>query len=1239
MSDKLFTEEQSAAIAERRKTLLLSAAAGSGKTATLTERIIASLTDRESPADIARMLIVTFTRAAASELRERIEAAIRRALAKEPENRHLSRQLLLLPTAEISTIDSFCSRIVRSHAESLGLSPMFRVPDETEAQLLSQSVMEDLIGDGYEGALPFVSAEGFIAFCEEIAGVRRLGDLSAILLKVYADTGGFAEGCAILSRYAEMQKSAADAPIFETPYGRRIAEDVGCFIDHYEAAYNSLCEDLSYEAPVYQAVAEADLLALSSLRSALCAGYTEARTLFEKPMPLKKFPPVRGERPPIDAVFRKLRDTMKSDYKSKCQVYFAYSAEEFRESFLRASQFSALFSAFMQEFERRFGEEKRRRSICDYGDLERYAYRLLYQDGKRTPLAVAISEGYDYIYIDEYQDTNSMQDAIFSAIARSDNRFLVGDVKQSIYGFRGAEPSIFAEMKRAFPKLCVATDSDRACVDLSQNFRCDAEIIDFTNAVFDKLFGEMGESIAYQASDRLRHGKRGHENRIPVTVAVFPPRDEAAPTEAAAVAEAETDTADAPEESESLLSSDPEIRYIAAEIRRLLDTGVKNDGTRIRPGDIAVILRSARKNAAAVAEAIRRAGVAVTAETDRSFFLSPEILLAVALLSVIDNPEKDIPLAACLRSPIYGFTMQELLEIRMAGEREDSLYAACLSYAEAHPEDEKMQAFLDSLAGFRRVAEGVTVDRLLSRLYAETGLLSLAGRGSEGEQNLLLLYDYARAFEGASFRGLYSFLAYVNELIAEGKSLPKEPSADKSDAVHVMTVHHSKGLEYPVVFLARAGAPYNKSDSRAPLVFSPMLGVATRFRDPSGLALIDNPVRRLTLEAIYDRQKEEELRLLYVAFTRARERLYVTGKALPTSSLGACLEKGAQENRFFSRYVAKNLNTYLGAVLATVPENAPFLCVVTPNADGSISPIEEKEEAKEKESSVSAEELCRRYDFVYPYAAASKLPGKISVSHLSPTLLDESASAESELLPLFPSPISEKSAEPSAENAQNAEAPNAEAPDAAPSEAPAAPPRLPAFLEEEQEPGGARRGTATHLFLQFADYGRLRESGAEAECRRLYENGFLTREDADMVYLDEIAAFLSSELFSALLSAKCVRREIRFHATLPAAAFASDGETKKALENEVLFTQGVIDCIIEKKGGGYLLVDYKTDRPTPYERSHREVFRRTLRERHTLQLSYYAAATERIFGAPPERVLVYSSFLGESLDIDVIPLK
>lgn len=1194
MGERIFTPEQSAAIAERKKTLLVSAAAGSGKTATLTERIIASVTDKSDPADIASMLIVTFTRAAASELRTRIGDALRTALEKDPDNRHLAHQLLLLPGAKIKTIDGFCADVVRTGASLIGLSPSFRIADEAERLLLLREVMESFIDDAYAGAAGLsVDGDGFAAFSEELAGARNEDSLSDILLSVVTSTEGYAEGCGrIRSIASRLAKDAeADDP-FSSREGSFIRARLTDMLSHYKTAYGDVLASLAPTSR-YRPLFTGEQERITAILKATDCGYRETKQLVCD-YTLPSLPAIKEAlRTPEEEDARALRAAFKSDYEAICKQYFTFSADFFKESLKRTASFAALLYEVLDGFTARFRAEKKRRGLCDYADLEHYTLSILYnEDGTPSAFAEALSRTYDYIYIDEYQDTNSVQHAIFSAIARENNRFMVGDVKQSIYSFRHAEPDIFTSLRLSYPPIEKAENSPNAGIFMSKNFRSDRAVIDFTNEVFDRLFGVAGAAIGYEVGDRLVYGKNRPENGTPVRVSLFSAKQDTDDTSADTDGTEDGDTPDG------------EIRYLVSEIRRLCESGRLDNGERITPKDIAILLRSGKRAADELADALKNAGIAATAEDSRDFFLNPEILLVLSLLHAIDNPHRDIPLAALLRSPLYGFTADDLVRIRMKGQTGDTLYEALLRYRD-EAKDEKAEAFLSELSAFREVSEGIPIDRLLRHLYTETGLYTLAENGKNGKsarKNLLLLYNYARKFEASSFRGLYNFISYVDEIIRRGETIPEAKGGlESGDAVRIMTIHKSKGLEFPVTFLARAGSPFSREDTKKSLLFHGSFGVATRFRDETGLAMVDNPVRRALIGYVAEKNAEEEMRVLYVALTRARERLYVSGVVPHRTDVDKYLSSVLLRRRYFSHFTAVTATSHMTMLLSALSGAHPSYTFSVGDENGEELPPIPTEDTKKAETdtqTVTSDLLRARFDFRYPHAAATALPHKMTVSRLYPDVLDRDKDGTDAPF------LTEEKAK-----------------------------SIPRFLSKERIADAAKRGTATHIFMQFCDYERLKTHTAQEELSRLVCEKFMEESDAAIVFLDELEDFRRSALFKELSDAKRIYRELRFHAGFPAAAFTENTEKKKELSDEKVLVQGVTDCVYEREDGSYVLVDYKTDRLTDYELTHREAAEEKLRTRHEEQLSYYAAAATEIFGKPPAATLIYSLPLRDTVTV------
>jgi ATP-dependent helicase/nuclease subunit A len=1210
-----WTGEQLTAINTTDRTLLLSAAAGSGKTATLTERLIRMITAKDRPLDVSRMLIVTFTRAAAGELRERISAAVSAAIEADPENRHLLRSSLLLPSAKIRTIDSFCNDLVKGHTEALGISPRYRIPDEAESALLSAELMNSLINDAYDGAF---APEGLdIVFLSECTvGARNEKDLIPLLSSLYDKLGGYPDGFALLEESLSALENAKAAPFFDTPWGREVMEATRDTFTDYKAALEKAYADAAADALFLSALGEAFTYAIAfsgEVLTALSEGYSRVRDTLASYAPPRAKAASDAKLSEAGLLAKSYRKVFHEAVGKHRLDLYTWEEGATVQAIEKTERLSRTVLLLLREFDRRYMEEKRRRGLCDYGDLEHFAYRLLWDgNGERTALAHELAASFDAVCIDEYQAVNDLQHRIFEAIATPTNRFMVGDIKQSIYGFRGAQPSIFASLRASLPPLAESRES--AVLYLTQNFRSHGHLIDFNNTVFDFLFGVLGESIGYRPEDRLRVGRPAAAHPLPMP---------------------EISCLSHMRGEESTLT---EWDIIADKIAALLENGVRADGERIRPSDIAVLLRGGKAKIAELAAVLSHRGIPVCTEDRQNFFLYPEILLALSLLNTVNNPRRDIYLAGCLRSPLYGFSMEELILIRKSASDEEPLFDTLLSYTEAHPSFEKGKRFLSELTFFRRAAEGLPSDRLLRLLFEKTGLLSSAD--AEGKKRLHVLYDTARRFEANAYHGLYRFISYLNELWDSRRSIGAARLLGEANGVSIITVHHSKGLEYPVCFLADADAAGGK-DGRDSLVFHPHLGLGFELKDETGLALLDNPVRRAVRHAVLRNAYEEEARVLYVALTRASEQLYITAHS--QSAPESILSHAAILSAFPSVTLLKD-GSFLDWILAATAKDStvrkalgyadafPLSASELPPsaeepAEKAPKPAFDQEEGAPDEA-YSAEvarwrEIYReRFSFVYPHEAEARLPGKISVSRLYPSYLDGEeaplSSDEAEAPFLLAS-------EPPEQNDEKETAKELEAP------------TVPFFLSGIEDNPAAKAGIATHLFLQFCRFEALLTTDGlqktardrvNEELKRLVNEGFIHPKDAERVRIDELVAFAESELLEEILAAKTVRREFRFNTVLPASLFSREAPEK--YEGLTVFIQGVIDLLLETEDGSLILVDYKTDRLTRSMLKNGKEAHEMLFARHGEQLGYYALALEQIFGKRPRAVKVYSLHAGKS---------
>jgi len=1277
LAKRNWTKEQLEAICCDAPDILVSAGAGSGKTSVLTERIIQRLCDDSRPADITRMLIVTFTNAATEELRLRVAEALRERLAAEPENRRLRRQLLLLPSAHIYTISSFCLGIVRANLSALGLPAGLRVCDEAESDLLAAEIMERVIDDFYEGICPCPTDFG--EFCDAFVSDRD-SRLAPMLMGLYKKLREYVAGVELLRQNAESLRSAASGgtDFMATAWGRSIAEELRAKLGYYVAVFERALEmfggDEKLKKAYYAQFAE-DLEFARALDSMLAggAGYAEMRE-FIGGYKSSRLGQLRGyEKTPELELFRGARKEFSGGTSAKpvretkpggsdefvkgiYHKYFSIEPGMLREVLAAcALQCETLYSV-LRVFEDRFMAEKRHRAIADFNDLERYAYRLLYDgNGNISDLASAVAADFDEIYIDEYQDTNELEDKVFAALAKAPapggdgarTRFMVGDVKQSIYAFRGAEPSLFAAYR---------SDPAVKTLFLRANFRSDRPIIEFANRVSEYIFTGTGSEVDYGEGDKLVLGKTTETKDIPVRVVLF----DSSKGE-------DTGAADDGDDEEGIEVGVPvdgaegeqeygEPEFVADEIKRLVDSG------EYRPDQIAILLRSTESRAEAYERALRSRGIGSTGGAE-DFFERPEVLAMVCLLFAVNNPTRDIYLAGALRSPFFGFTLDDLVRIRrllppggdelpfyFGGEDgEDtagaapatdgkalSLYEALVHYTKTTG-FEKGKRFLEKLATYRKYAEANPADRVVRFIFRDIGAIAFAaGGGDPGEvmarrRSLLWLYDLARTFEHGQFRGLGSFAEYLEGLIETASTQP--PADATAPGVRIMSIHKSKGLEFPVVFLCDCARRFNMQDyQKAAVLYDPRLGAAAKLGDSTGFGSIDTPVRSATALRIARRIRHEEMRALYVALTRARERLYVTATVKEPEKLldearanASILPAGARAAKVMG---ANNFISWIaGAFGGCDNEHAKIEIVEAafakaPAAEPDLEPQAETEEARGEidinEVERYKELFLQRLAFSYRYKALEKVPAKLSVSDLYPSILDEGEGEGA--LEIRELSVDDALAITGAGMPDQPEVQKFK------------PPR---FLSEEPETAtAAERGSATHIFMQFCDFDFVEQYGIKAELERLVARKFMTPAHAELVDVRAVRRFFGSRLYREMRTAKRLFREVRFNVRLPASEFTEDEKLKRLLFGEQVLVQGVIDCYYELPDGRLRLVDYKTDYIPKELRGDVRAAEKMLAERHARQLGYYARALEKLACRKVDRKILYSFSLGRAIYLD-----
>ena len=1191
-----WTDEQRLAIETKNKTLLVSAAAGSGKTATLTERIIRQITD--DGADLSAMLIVTFTKASAADLKLKIFKAISNAisLAKSPsELTALSNQLTKLNSAHISTIDSFYFDVVKSNFSEAGVSPTFRIIDTEEYKLISKRIMNETIDELYE------SDKNFPLFVECFTTIKSSKGLCDTFLEIHSTLSSTIEGIDFLNTCAKKAERDSSFELMQSEYGAMLKETTVAFFTHYLKLFEQAIAISSENEVIQASYGDSLLVDYNFCRDVLCEINSDTATYKKIKDMLDAFTPqalgkISAKKATEESVFVKnMRKSFQDKRKAFSEKFYSSSPTTVERAMKETAQHISTLYRLLSLFEEKISAQKKQLDVLTFNDVCRKAHSLLVQNGKPTATAKALSEKFSDIYIDEYQDVSPIQDDIFCAISTPTGRFMVGDIKQSIYKFRGAEPSLFSKYRNKFPDISNASDSDSATVFMSSNFRCDENIINFTNLVCSGIFKSSGGCVNYQPKDDLVFSKKDKSVK-----------EKESNVEVAVISVPNSKPSDDSDDENDFIAMEWESEYIASQIEKLIGKEKNNDGSPIKPSDIAILFRSKRISPY-ISAALRRRGIK-SAETDSTqYFENDDVLMMLCILNTIDNPERDIYLAGTLRSPLFHFTADDILTIRRTHGEPLSLFGGLLQYMRENNDSlsKKCKDFYDTLTVWQDISSSLSIDKFLLALFNTERFIAsgiLSSQGSDGEGgNVLLLYDYARSFQGNGFKGVYEFIEYLNSLIEENQSFPASSKRDAPDRVSLMTIHKSKGLEFPVCFLCTAGKRFNNEDSKKSLILSYPYGIAMKLADSNGFARVATPMRELLLERVSTESAEEEIRVLYVALTRARERLFVV--ATTNAHHDTLSTKAKLSASCLDRYAVLSSSTsFIDWILIALNEEIPEyvdLKLLTPEDIQLTLEPDETDASSVSPDKELYEKLVKSFEFKYEFSKLSQIPSKLSVSKLYPDILD----ADDGAVELFASNDSD---------------------------------RVPEFFTQTaKSPSPAERGTATHLFLQFCNFEYAMLHGAKEELERLCSLKYLPQNTPSLIYLDELEKFAEGDFIKEILSSKRIIREQRFNISLPISDFTQDPELIEKSSGRSLAVQGVIDLILVDKDGNVRLYDYKTDRLSKNELENPTLAKRKLQASHAEQLSYYAKAVELMFGKPCDSVQIYSTHSGMLYNIDI----
>lgn len=1215
-----WTDEQKAVIESRNRNLLVSAAAGSGKTAVLVERIIRMITEGEEPFRIDQLLVMTFTKAAADEMRERILKAVDEKLVEHPDNTHLQIQAAMIPYAQITTIHSFCLGLIREHYNKLTIDPAFRVGDEGELILLRADVMKEMLEDFYEAADP-----RFEQFVETYATGKTDYGIEDYIMQVYTFSQSnpwpqvWLEHCRAELLASDMEQ------MMETDWMKFLMADAVLQVTELAEQIKRAAEVCEEEngPEAYLPMMISDLRLLNRLLEA-----TDYETLNQelKKVAFDRLASIRKKE--IDQEKKTyvtgVRDRVKKAVSKLSDLYSFESPDEVLSDIQGTKEAVAMLLDLAGEYAKRYQEKKQEKNLVDFNDLEHYALEILLkqEDDQRIPSDAAdeLSKQFEEILVDEYQDSNDVQEALISSISRerfgTPNVFMVGDVKQSIYQFRLARPQLFLDKYEAYSK----EEGKYQKIELHQNFRSRDEVLTGINEIFYQIMTKNLGNIRYTKDTALHPGAfypegEGRVGEKPELLMIH--------AEGNLLKQLDDDGGE-------FTSRELEAKAIAAKIREFVhpETGLlvfdkslgKSGGYRTaRYGDMVILLRSLSGWAEDFVNVLMNEGIPAYAERKTGYFTAIEVEVVLSMLNIIDNPMQDIPLAAVLRSPVGEVTDEEMAHMtalfkkKAKKEQDRGIYGAWQQYLREYEEAEdesypelysKLNRFSQILTTYRTKAAYLSIHELLYDLYEGTGYYDYVSAMPAGEvrrANLAMLVEKASAYEKTSYTGLFHFIRYIENLKKYDTDFGEASLSGDENTVRVMSIHKSKGLEFPVVFLAGMGKKFNKQDAYGKILIDPDLGIGTDYLD------LERRIKAPTLKKHVLRRKTElgamgeELRVLYVAMTRAKEKLVMTG-------LDRYLEKKMERYQEVFRVkgeipftILSTADSYLDwmlmslsgkysdtAILLDEGQDTGSLIVRELPVSDLVGREVERQAGKKltKERLLSLDtteiydmefetELTAAFGYQYPYESEIGLHTKLSVSELKKQgqFIDEE---ESEFLPT-----------------------------------------IPMFLKEEGEGDavrGAYRGTAYHRVLELLDFGSVQtEADISQALTDFSRNKRMDEESISLISKTLLLNFLTSPLGNRLSMAQRngkLKKEQQFVIGIPAKEMDLGDST------ELILVQGIIDAYMEEEDG-LVLVDYKTDHIRKGEEQ-------VLIDRYQIQLNYYRRALEQMTGKKVKEAVIYS---------------
>ena len=1203
MAEVKWTNEQLQAIQEKDSNILVAAAAGSGKTAVLVERIIHKIIDEQM--DIDKILVVTFTNAAASEMRERILEAIYKKLEENPENVHLQRQIILLNKASICTIHSFCLDVIHNHFYEIDLPSNFKIADTAEIDLLKQEVLDDLFEQKYTE-----NDKDFIELLENYTNYRGDEALQELVLKIYKFIQSSPFPIKWLQEKLELLK-IEDKDISQTIWGKLIIQAVEDDIQESIMQLETVKSKMALYPEMtkfYQKICE-DLIIIKDLQN-----YNSWDELYIKLLNFNfsKWPVDKKVTNDLKEDSKEIRDKVKKHIKEKTAKLLSCSQEQAVKDLKIITPILEKLANLVTEFTKNFAEKKKEKNCIDFNDIEHFALKILLDENNNpTEVAKKYKEKFEEIAIDEYQDSNLVQEAILTSISKGNNIFMVGDVKQSIYKFRQARPELFLQKYDEYKNKEEKTQEDNLKIQLFRNFRSRQNILNITNLVFESIMSKELGDINYNENEYLNYGANYPEPEEIKNYAGIAELDiiDLKEDESITAFEGEEDE----EEQERVEDDVLEAKFVANKIQELLNSDYmvfdKKQGYRkIRPKDIVILLRATSNLSPIYEKELSDLELPVFSDTSGTYLDTVEIQTILSVLKIIDNPLQDIPLVVVLRSSICNFTDNDLITIRLT-DRNCNFYEALIKTRIIFDGDlkDKIESFLEKLEKWKSISQYMPLDEFIWQIYLDTGYYQYVGllpNGAMRQANLKTLFEKAKQYEKASFKGLFNFIQFIDKLKKQNGDLASAKLiGENEDVIRIMSIHKSKGLEFPVVFLCNSHKKFNMQDLNDNILLHQDIGFGPTIMDTTKKIKYSSIAKDAIKLKMKQETLSEEQRILYVALTRAKEKLYITGRSKDFTKYvqdkNKVLEMYESENIKLDAKLMKKANSYLdwimcvylfnqGRTIILKGESYKLSDIITLNVSNKkdllktlakeevVEQIDLKEKIgqilknkSDEENKKSEQALKELLEWKYDYIVDTTLPTKSSVTKIK----QEKIKLEEILKGIESEEVEYKKS------------------------------YTPKFMQEDKKISNAEKGTLVHLCIQRLDERKDYElKDIQNMILNLVEKEIITKNEADAIDVNLIYQYTKSQLFEELRQAKEVHKEQPFYINIPAKDVVSEAENSK----KNILVQGIIDLYYIDKNDNLVLIDFKTDYISNEPNAKEKIL-----DKYKVQLEIYKTALEQ----------------------------